>query len=50
MDNPGKTSFREEFYFKIERKKLMIEEKEGSVRSKVLCLSRSTFQSFCLTS
>lgn len=36
MDNPGKTSFRGKFYFKIERKMLMIEEKEGHIKIKVL--------------
>lgn len=28
MNNSGKTGFREEFYFKIERKRLMTEKKK----------------------
>lgn len=36
MGNPGKTSFRGKFHFKIERKMLMREEKEGHIKIKVL--------------
>lgn len=51
MDNPGKTSFRGEFE---DRKILMIEEKEGHIRSKVLYLKtkflpKTTFTRLVLT-
>lgn len=44
MDKRGKTSFRETFYVKMERKRLMIGEKEGcNIRSKVIREGRMGF-------